>query len=182
MDTCDGWAWMSSVLAYAWKLSSRAFWCAAFWRRLAATVRTGEAHASWCVYNYAVIKLIYDVKTRDRVADNFYHLNGYFRSWFKLPATCILIRRARPDANTLDVQISTNWMRLEKKIASHMRLLSLVRERSTMWMHYRWEDFRVQLLCASFYRRRRGPKLKRISLTRKPQETKIFMRIVFCAS
>lgn len=37
-----------------------------------------ETHASWCVYNYAVIKLIYDEKTRDRVADNFYHLNGYF--------------------------------------------------------------------------------------------------------
>lgn len=39
-----------------------------------------EAHASWCVYNYAVIKLIYDEKTRDRVADNFYHLNGYSSS------------------------------------------------------------------------------------------------------
>lgn len=39
---------------------------------------SGAAHASWCVYNYAVIKLIYDEKTRDRVADNFYHLNGCF--------------------------------------------------------------------------------------------------------
>lgn len=30
-----------------------------------------EANASWCVYNSAVIKLIYDEKTRDGVADNF---------------------------------------------------------------------------------------------------------------
>lgn len=30
-----------------------------------------EANASWCVYNHVVIKLIYDEKTRDGVADNF---------------------------------------------------------------------------------------------------------------
>lgn len=151
MDTCDGWAWMSSVLAYAWKVSSRAFWCAAFWRRLAATVRTGETHASWCVYNYAVIKLIYDGKTRDRVAENFYHLNGYFRSWFKLPATCISIRWARPDANTLDVQISTNWMRFERKKLLHTCGYCLWSgKEAPCECTYRWEDFSVQLLCISF--------------------------------
>lgn len=70
-----------------------------------------EAHASWCVYNYAVIKLIYDEKTRDRVADNFYHLNGYSSSestmnrlkQFKLLATRILISLSD---TALDVQIS----------------------------------------------------------------------------
>lgn len=72
-----------------------------FWRAPATTVRETEAHARWCVYNRAVIKLIYDEKTRDRVADNFYHLNGYLETMktlkqFKSLETWILIRRARP--------------------------------------------------------------------------------------
>ena len=63
-----------------------------------------KVHARWCVYNYAVIKLIYDEETRDRVAGNFYHLDGYFeKRWIiKDNWKCIFIRQAF----TLDEQIS----------------------------------------------------------------------------
>lgn len=80
----DGHEWTAFTLTH-W-ISSLPFSCLLM--AFSRPVREQTSCESWCVYNYAVIKLIYDEKTRDKVADNFYHLDGYsYESWKTIEST-----------------------------------------------------------------------------------------------
>lgn len=79
---------------------------------------------SWCVYNYAVIKLIYDEKTRDWVAGNFYHLEKRWiirDNWKR--RLRILIKHTLCADFFWKKKLKHQWN------ISHMRLLSLVMRR-----------------------------------------------------